>query len=322
MMVWAFNSVNESEIGLIYDSIKKGKSRFGWSWEKEHNLKLPDNWTEEHSRQLFLLEIKQGDWIVHINTPEWGKCIVGEVVSEYDFDEGLQLSDGSYDFRHNFSIDTASIIEFERANPNVLPRVNLCPRTRFHRVYAVTDFCESIENLKNNKINLNDNESSGERHLKDKTKSYLKEISDLIHEMHKGKKLEHFLAKVIRQVPGVVSVKENGSRWGTDHGADLIVTLRSAIDTLEFENKIIVQVKSFEGKHYDLDAVDQIKTGIEKYEGAAGMLITTAESTGDLKSAIKKLSKSINKPIRSLCGAEVAQFVIKHAPELLFDLDE
>ena len=315
--VWAFNQVDDEDAKrLVYESIKNGKSRFGWSSEDENNLKLKNNWSEHHSRQLFLLEIKKQDWIVHINTPEWGKCIAGQVTSEYDFDEGLQCEWGA-DFRHHFSIDPKTIIEFERSDPNVLPSVNLYPRQRYHRVYEVKNFLQSIENLKKNSVNLSEDENREEHHLKDRTLPYLQEITRHIHETHKGKKLERFLAKVMREIPGV-EVQENGSRWGTDHGADLIVTLQSSVGPIACEHKIIVQVKSFEGQHYDEDSVDQIKAGIKEYDGAAGLLITTGERTEGLEKKISAVSDKIGRPINSLCGEEVAMFVIQNAPDLLF----
>jgi hypothetical protein len=92
-------------------------------------------------------------------------------------------------------------------------------------------------------------------------------------------------------------------------------------DQLEFENKIIVQIKSFEGSHHDLDAVKQVKTGIEKYAGTAGMIITTGKKTEELESEIQKVSEEIGRPIDLLASDDVAKFVIKHAPELLFKLD-
>jgi hypothetical protein len=53
MQIWAFNKVDEpEERQLIYQSIKSGKSRFGWSQKDEHNLELKDNWTDWHSKQL------------------------------------------------------------------------------------------------------------------------------------------------------------------------------------------------------------------------------------------------------------------------------
>jgi len=194
MMIWAFNKVDDvKERELVYQSIKSGKSRFGWSQKDEHNLKLKDNWTDWHSKQLFLLQVKPGDWIVHINTPQWGKCIAVQVLSEYGFDDGLQCSWGT-DFRHFFNVDVNTIAEFDRRDPNILPSVNLNPRQRYHRIYAVDDFLKSIDNLKNSTVRLNNGESREEYHLKDKTDKYLSEISNLIHEMHKSKNLERFLA--------------------------------------------------------------------------------------------------------------------------------
>ena len=105
-MVWAFIKGDEqSTRDLIYNSIKSGKSRFGWSQNDNHNLLLKDNWTEWHSKQLFLLQIQEGDWIVHINTPVWGQCITAKVKSTYRFDEGLHCEWGQ-DYRHYFEIDT------------------------------------------------------------------------------------------------------------------------------------------------------------------------------------------------------------------------
>ncbi len=96
MAVWAFNKAGDDEVvESIYQAVKNGKSRFGWSLKKDNNLKLKDVWTEEHSKQLFLLEVERGDWIVHINTPVWGECTAVQVLSKYDFDDGLELDGGS-----------------------------------------------------------------------------------------------------------------------------------------------------------------------------------------------------------------------------------
>jgi len=321
MTVWAFNKADDADAReLLCLSLKSGKSRFGWSQRDEHNLRLKDNWTDWHSKQLFLLQIKPGDWIVHINTPRWGRCIAAKVTSEYDFDEGLQCSWGP-DFRHYLKIDVDSVIEFDRRDPNVLPSVNLNPRQRYHRVYAVEDFLKSIDNLKSGAVRLQVDESRGEYHLKDKIDKYLSEISLLIHEMNKSKELERFLAKVFRKIPGVVDVNENGFGWGTDYGADLIVTTSASLGNLEFENKVIVQVKSFEGAHHDLEAVDQVKTGIRKYNGTAGMIITTAAKTEALEAKVQEASEEVGVPIDLLASDDVAKFVIRHAPELLFKFD-
>lgn len=309
MNVWAFNKPDSLEqVEHVYESVKRGKSRFGWSWRNEHNLKLENNWTDEHSRQLFLLDIKEGDWIVHINMPEWGQCIAARVVREYDFDEKIDE-----EFRHFFEIDVESIVEFDRNNPVVDPRVNLRPRYRYHRVYCVEEFNKSIEAIKSGE-EIEENREL--HHLQNETDKLLEKIKELIQKMHRGKKLEGFLAKVFRRIPGVVDVKEHGSRWGTDYGADLIVTVK----VLDFEHKIVVQVKSHEGNPWNAEAVDQIAAAIKKFEPYAGMIITTGERTEELETAVAQASVKLECPIDLLAGKEVAQFVIKHAADLVFRL--
>jgi hypothetical protein len=325
MKVWAFNGVEDKyakEKEMVYQSVKNGKSRFGWSSKDGADLRKP--WTESHGKQAFLLQIEVGDWIVHINTPNWGKCTAAQVIKTYDFDEGLSCKWGGddviMDFRHVIEVDKNSVIEFERRDKNILPAVNLNPRQRYHRIYAVNDFLQSIENLKQNRVSLKDGERKELFHLRDETDELLKKITHLLHKTHKSKTLEHFLAEVFRKIPNVIYVKENGSGWGTDYGADLIVTASSPIGNIDFENILVVQIKSFGGEHYDLTAVEQVKTGIQQYKASAGMIITTAQRTEQLEAEIQKASDDIGCPIELLAGDDVAKFVLKYAPDLLFRL--
>ena len=318
--IWAFNKAGDPKARrLIYQSVRDGKSRFGWSREDINDLSDKNNyWEKENGRQRRLLEVKPGDWIVHRNTPEWGQFVAARVTSGYQFDEGLQCSWGP-DFRHCFEVDKDIIVKFDRLNPNVLPTVRLNQRQRLERIYEVADFLASIDNLKKGgTVELDEGESKEGHHLRAKTDKELLSVTKLIHETHKGKKLEGFLAQVLRKTPGVKEVEEHGKKGGADHGADLIVRMRDPL--LDIVRTIIVQVKSYEGEHRDLGAVEQVKTGIEEFGGDAGMIITTAEGTKKLYDEIEKVSEEINRPITLLAGPEVSRFVIKHAPELLFNL--
>ncbi|WP_419177115.1 restriction endonuclease [Desulfosediminicola sp.] len=313
MAVWAFSKVDDSENRkLVYESILKGRSRFGWSREDKHNLLLKDNWTDWHSKQQFLLDIKPGDWIIHINTPKWGQCTAAKVTGVYEFDSGLNCSRG-VDFRHSFPVDKDSICVFSRRDDNVLPSVNLRPRARYHRVYEENDFHQSIDNIRNSSVELS-RESKGEFYLKEKTNKLLANITSSIHQMNKSKDLEIYLAKVFRKVEGVVEVKENGFGWGTDYGADLIITFKN----LNFVNQVVVQVKSFDGSHHSLEAVSQIEEAIDKYDASAGIIITTASSTESLESAVQDLSEKMGKSVELIAGEDVAKFVLKYAPEMVF----
>ena len=317
--IWAFNTVdNPEEIPLIYESVRDGKSRFGWSssdtndLSKEKNRQIPYN-----SDQLRLLKVKPGDWIVHRNTPEYGKFVAAQVTAGYQFDQGLKCS-GRTDFRHCFEVDKETVVVFNGKDTRVLPTIWLNQIYRLESIYAVDDFLASIDNLKRDPFELGEGDSREEYYLRAKMDERLLDVAtQFIRETHKGKLLERFLAKVFREIPEVEDVDENGQRGGRDHGADLIVRMR---DPLGFARKIIVQVKAFRGEHYDLRAVKEVKTGIEKFKGDAGMIITTAKRTEVLENEIKEISTEINRPITLLADREVSAFVIKHAPKLLFNL--
>lgn len=305
MAVWAFNGADHPEKRQkIHESVKAGKSRFGWSWEPEHDLNRP--WTDQHPRQQFLRRIRPGDWIVHINTPSHGKCITAQVVSDYGFDGGVQCPDGVWDFRHNFDVDVGTIVEFDRGDPGVEPAVNLCPRGRQHRVKAAEDFFRTLENIK-----------SGETaNLYRKAEQHLRPLTRLIHEYHPRKRLETFLAEAFKRLPGVCHVEETGSRWGTDHGTDLIVDI-NPLAPFGANLTLVVQVKSFEGEHHSTHAVDQIVEGIRHHKAHAGLIVTTGDATERLTDSVADASTE-QAPIALLDADDVARLVIRHAPDLVF----
>ncbi len=281
-------------------------SRFGWSGRDQDDLRRPGP-----TQNMFLLHVRPGDWIVHLNCPSQGRCAAAKVVDEYNFDDGLG-SPGETDFRHCFGVDKSTVINFERNHPAIVPTVRLGGQGRWWRIYAVQDFERSLENLKTGKPATLEGETVRETH------DYLSTVVGLIQKFHPRHKLEAFLAEVFRRVDGVVEVDENGRRWGTDHGADLIVTLRhGTLGHLELQQKIVIQVKSWKDEARDTLGVEQLRVGIERFQADAGMLITTAASTPGLVERAEALSKDLGKPIDVLASTELARFVIKHAPELI-----
>ena len=120
------------------------------------------------------------------------------------------------------------------------------------------------------------------------------------------------MAKVFRRIPDVVEVKENGSGWKSDFGADLIVKTK--------KDTIVVQVKSFVGEVWDTTCVTQLKTAIEHFDATQGIIITTGQRTPILDEAIKKLADSMSKrniEVRLIAGGEVAKFVLKYGSDLI-----
>ena len=202
--IWAFNKAGDPKARqLIYQSVRDGKSRFGWSREDINDLSDKNNyWKKENGRQRRLLEVKPGDWIVHRNTPEWRQFIAARVTSGYQFDEGLQCSWGT-DFRHCFEVDKDTIVEFDPLDPNVLPTVRLNQRQRLERIYEVVDFLASVDNLKEGTVKIGEGESREGHHLRAKTgKELLPLATQLIHETHKSKKLREISCTGVRENTG------------------------------------------------------------------------------------------------------------------------
>ncbi len=330
MTIWAFNDPNPSSKEFVNKSLKNGISRFGWSWFDNSNLfVLKDKpWAEMSTDEIlvwkkanFLLNIKKGDWIVHINTPIWGRCTASEVLETYDFDEeDTEISD----FRHFFKIDTLKTILFDRNDEAVHPLISskLKLRGRFWRIYAQEEFFNSIENLKTGKRIDTDNETKGAHYLKKELEPILNKITEVVHKTHPGKKLEYFMADIFKNLQNVTNVTVNGSGWGTDYGADIIVSYQSGIGILNLQNEetLVVQVKSFRDTHWETNSVNQIETAIEKFKADAGLIVTTAKSSSNLEQAIEELSGRIEKPIGLLSGQDLAKFVMKYEKGILIEI--
>ena len=168
--VFAFAKItDESARESVYQSIKEGKSRFGM-WDQLGSLR--ENY---HGKNGFLLRIRKGDWLVHVNMPSYGKCVAVQTIGEYQYDDGLECTWGE-DYNNFFQIDPDSLVEFDRNDPNIVPSVNLTPMRRGQRVLQVKDFLESIENIQAGRFDRNNEELKGLVHLRRKIEKLLPEI--------------------------------------------------------------------------------------------------------------------------------------------------
>ena len=319
----------KERLDFLADSATNGISRFGWSHKDEANLeKLKSkSWNEMSDSEVyfwkngsFLKEICVGDWVVHINLPSWGMCIAGQVVEGYSFEE----ENNKYgDYRHMLKIDPNTVIKFDRNNERVLPIISsrLKLQGRYWRIYQIDDFQKTIENLRTESLNKSEDESVGLFYLKQELLPILEPIKQAIQKTHPGSKLENLIAEIFRKIPGVLDVQETGKYkgWGTDHGADLVVTYKSGlpIANLTTEEKLVIQVKSYVNQHWETNAVNQIETAISKYSAHSGLIITTGEKTKVLEDAVEVLNNKLNKPIALIAGDEVAKFVLTYGSNLI-----
>lgn len=329
--IYAYNTPSgEETVDFVYKSLVEDHvSRFFWSYREDCDLRILNKmtWDQMDDVQIDcwkhahrLLDFKKGDWILHINVPRYGMVTAAQILEEYDYDNNLP--EGHDDGRHCFKIDSNTLITFDRNDTRVHSYLSarLKLQRALWRIYCVEHFEKTLKELKETAL------TDKNVHFIKETNQTLKNFTKIIQSNYPGKKLEYFLAEVFKQIPEVLDVKVNGSQWGTDYGADLIVTYAGSFyDRFAIEPQtLVVQVKSFEGEHWDTKAVDQLKTAINKYEATMGIIMTTGERTQALEDKFKILVDEFNKihknvPIYLLAGIEVAQFVLRNGMDILLD---
>ena len=300
---------------MLHSSLKEGEGRFGWSYIETADLsKLKtkiekDGWEslsneERDCYQAFLLDIRKDDYVVYINVPEWGKCTLARVTRSYFWEHKDE------DFNHRFGVDLKSVREFDRnaVHPWLSARLKL--QSRWWRIHGGQEkFNELVENLKAGKAGNKQTPEIRRELLQKQIQPFLTAITKAIHDTHPNKALEDLLAEIFKNVPGVKDVEKKGGP--KDHGADLLVHFESEMPIPP--QTCVVQVKSFEGEHWDTGAVNDIKRAFEHYpEADMGLIVSTASSsTNVLDEAIDKLQKRTGKSVSLLIGKDVADFVLR-----------
>jgi hypothetical protein len=144
-------------------------------------------------------------------------------------------------------------------------------------------------------------------------------ITERIHHTHPNTALEALLAEVFKHVPGVKEVKWQGGAG--DYGADLIVDFEVGLPVPGLQKQVacVIQVKSFEGEHWDTKAVEDIRRAFDHYpEVEMGLIVSTAtSSTEALESALNKLREETGKSVSLLIGADVAAFLLRFGGQSL-----
>ncbi len=318
--------VDPTRASKIYQDLRAGEARFGWSYCKTadlHRLRdlLNDGRDSELSDeewdcyQSFLLDIRPGDHVVYINVPEWGRCTAARVTKEYywRFDDD--------DFNHRIGVDKDSVFDFDRndsaVHPNLSARLKL--QGRWWRIYAGDEFSSLIEAATSHVLGSKSTQEDRQVRLRDECQPHLRKITEAIHHTHPGKSLEELLRNVIARIPGVREVRHCQGR--ADKGADLIALMESThpITQEVSQTTCLIQVKSFEGEHWDTQAVEDIRNAFKAYPDATeGLIVSTATiSTQALESKLEALRMELGRPVNLLIGEEVAALVIRSGLEVI-----
>ena len=312
----------------IFESLQHGEGRFGWSYVETANQRdltdrfRQDGWESLNSKEKdcyhgFLLGIEPDDYVVYINVPVWGKCTLAKVTGGYfwRFDDN--------DFNHRFRVSAESVHEFNRNDAMVPPalKARLKLRQRWWTIRKEEEFRQLLSALKAGTTPAPSTLETNLQYLSENLEPLLSQITNKIQDSHPNKDLEPFIEMIFRNVPGVESVRPKKGQ--ADHGADLLVDFESELmPGLVKRETMVVQVKSYEGRHVKTSAVNDIKRAFEYYENnenvTMGMIISTATEAGEeLISELDKLREDSGKPVAILIGTELAKFVLKYVGDIL-----
>ncbi|MDR2007502.1 MAG: restriction endonuclease [Alphaproteobacteria bacterium] len=302
--------------------LDKGLAVFGWGYKSGFDLNNTTDWSE-YGKTKFLKNINSGDRIIYVNynadkniaEDHYGDCTIMNVAGEYSFDN--DILNAYTDFGHTIPIDPSSVISFPRNHPSIHRSVSksLKPRKAYQRLYDEDKLEESLNNFKNGlKPNYFENEID----------SAMANIIKSIQTNHPAKYLESFIQPILEKIYSnkygdSVFVKNNGSGYGTDYGADLIITYKENLDDLDLdvstnkEHKVVVQVKSYTWSINDDNAIEQCKTAMKEYTAEYALLITTAAISEDFDRKINEHNENKeNGQISLIDGEKIAQLYIKY----------
>lgn len=316
-------SENPDRDAITYDSLREGVGRFGWSCVETADLRMlqdrinaGDSLTdaEWYCYHPFLLDIKENDYVVYINIPEWGKCTLARITGPYFW------SYEDKDFNHRFPVDPQSICVFDRNDAIVHPQLSrkLKLQGRWWRIYDLHEEFELlIESLKKGEDGQPRTMETSLHWFKKDIQPDLESITKKIQRAYPGSDLEKPIAEVFRNVPGVKEVKEQGGAG--ERGADLRVIFEWGEPILEIQRTCVVQVKAFKGEMWETKAVDQIRKALDYWNADIGIIVSTASSSTEaLETALEQLREDTKKSVSLLIGEDVAAFLLRFGGQLLF----
>lgn len=312
---------------LIYDELKKGKARFGWSYFDDADLNKiekkikKDGWKSLNNDEqeawnhakFMLLYVKPGDYFIYINMPEYGKCTIVKITGEYDFSE-VWDKEKKGDFRHFLPCEF--LATFDRNSDIVHPylRRRLGLQGAWYRIYAKDEFKELL-----NGITTGAPGKKAKSRFEEELDKYLNKISEELYHTFPAKDLESFLIEVLKNLPNVIDVRK-----GPDvNGADIEIEFETGLEISGLKKKELcaVQVKSYEGKMGYKKAIEDIERAFDSTpDYTCGLIISTAqEMTEEFEAELNQLREEKGKNVGILLGKDLSRLIVKHGIQNNFE---
>lgn len=262
---WCFR-IDNSQRDYINKELHYGNLRQGWGWDERQNLRdlKMDNGAK---RNLSMLKVKKGDFILVPRIPNWGSVTIVQATEDWSKGYKFSIDEKVGDYGHIFP--AKKIRNFTRKNENVSGNIRSTLRnpSRFWNINHYSSDVEKILNAEQDKLSSKlDHSSRMTSVIGDVFDSSFDEdkfAEDLylkFNEQFTSEEWEFVLVEGLKVLYPFYTVERTGGKEEKNHGTDILVRIPSIVEGLEYG--IAIQVKDYEG-FVQTNVIDQINKADE-----------------------------------------------------------
>ena len=297
-------------INGVFDELKAGKARIGWSCDDKLDLRKINHKLEVRSpldadeagakRCLgFLTRVEKGDTLIYPHQPARGTFAVVEVTGDYEYSDKDKAISGDFRSVRSCIFKTSASMRDDSV-PSQL-RYQLGGRARFYRIYDTKPLHEFLD------------PEAGTTPLERIYKRLHEVLPDAIRAQFSQQDLSREFLPMLFERMGYDSDVQEGR---SEAGSDLVVYLDSPLlpETKEirigvqaFAYKDTVTTKALQGK------LDQLLEGWEQNKLDCGVLLTTGNCGEDGRNLVTAHNKeNPDRQVRLIDGPELADLFRKY----------
>ena len=314
---------------LVWKELQQGRLRQGWGWQPEQDLRLilakkkdgqelnEDEkvaWRNKRMLSDTWNGLREGDVAICPNLPEQGRWVIARIEGPYRYEEHPEHDD----FRHILPVKPlrskdGTIAIVNPNDPVVDARLRGTMRT-MSRMWGIDNLGDAVEEII--AAIASDSDLSEGQTKEQRREGFLtdirKQVADMVWErvekVYRGAEFEHLLIPLLESVYGDGAVEHRGGAG--EKGADLIVTTQGPLG-LTFQTAI--QVKMYDGTHYDTHPLDQLRRARKEHGVQAGVVLTTAnEVSQEFQDALVNLGEELKIDIQAWTREDFVRLLLAH----------
>ena len=309
----------------VFDELKAGRARIGWSYEDNLDLRLlrnkleqrkPLDGDEQDARRClgFLTRVKQQDYLIYPHQPRRGMFSVVQVKGEYDYSTKNDGLDEDFRSFRPCLLEKPNPVDMYDEIVSSQLRQRLGRPGRFSEVYETSSFFKFLKDLPEaGRLQDDENRASVQRihrELREK-------LPEAIHQEFSRADLSRKFCSDLFDRMGYtfeVEVQEGPA----EAGSDIVVTIDHPL--LEDDFRVGVQAFAYKGtvEESDLQSkLEQLLGGWEYNSLDYGVLLTTGHCSPAAKAALRNHNdnnKERDRRVRLIEGDHLADLFLKYFP--------